>query len=334
MPVEPKTQAFLDSLWAASGRPIYTLSPDAARRVLARAQSGGVPRLPADIEDTTFPVGPTGSVRVRIVRPRGARAQGGSLPVVLYFHGGGWILGDRDTHDRLVREIANGASVAVVFVDYDRSPEARYPDPLEQGYAATKYVAEHADSLRVDASRLAVAGDSVGGNMATAVAWLAKERKGPPIAFQLLFYPVTDAHFDTPSYRQFADGHWLTRAAMKWFWDAYCPDLARREEPSASPLRCPLEALEGMPRALIIVGENDPLRDEGEAYAARLAEAEVAVTSVRYNGTIHDFVLLDALRDTPAARAAIWQANAALRSALSVPPRQAVPEALHEVEPA
>lgn len=316
MPVEPKTRAFLDALAAAGGPPIYTLSPQAARAVLAQAQSGNAPRRPADIADISFPVGPTGAVRVRIFRPVGAQ---GRLPAVLYFHGGGWILGDVDTHDRVVRELTNGAQVAVVFVDYDRSPEARYPAPLEEGYAALKYVAEHADALGVDASRLAVAGDSAGGTLAIAVALLAKERKGPPITFQLLFYPVTDGNMDTPSYREFADGFWLTRAAMKWFWDAYCPDERRRREPTAAPLRATVDQLKGMPPTLLIVGENDVLRDEGEAYAAKLAEAGVDVTSVRYNGTIHDFVMLDGVRDTPAARGAIAQASEALRDVFRVP---------------
>jgi acetyl esterase len=325
MPVDPLTQAFVDTVVAAGGPPLYTLTPDAARRVLAQAQAGNVPRLPADIEDATFPVGPTGSVRVRLVRPPGAS---GKLPAVVYLHGGGWILGDLETHDRLVREIANRAGVTVVMVDYDRSPEARYPVSVEQAYAVTRFVAEHADALAVDSARLAVAGDSAGGQMAIAVALLARERKGPKLAFQLLFYPVTDADFDTPSYRQFADGPWLTREAMKWFWNAYCPDVARRREPLASPLRASPDQLSGLPPTLVITGENDVLRDEGEAFAAKLAQAGVRVTSVRYNGTIHDFVMLDGLRDTPATRAAIALTNELLQEHLgaSRPQEARVPE--------
>ncbi|MES2638819.1 MAG: alpha/beta hydrolase [Myxococcota bacterium] len=325
MPVDPLTQAFVDTVVAAGGPPLYTLTPDAARRVLAQAQAGNVPKLPADIEDATFPVGPTGSVRVRLVRPPGAR---GKLPAVVYLHGGGWILGDLETHDRLVREIANGAGVTVVMVDYERSPEARYPVSVEQAYAVTRFVAEHADVLAIDRARLAVAGDSAGGQMATAVALLAKERKGPKLAFQVLLYPVTDADFDTPSYRQFADGPWLTREAMKWFWNAYCPDVARRGEPLASPLRASADQLSGLPPTLVITGENDVLRDEGEAFASKLAQAGVRVTSVRYNGTIHDFLMLDGLRDTPAARAAIALTNELLRQTLgaSQPQGARVPE--------
>ncbi len=311
--LEPTTQAFIDALAAAGGPPIYTLSPEAARAVLAGAQAAPIAKSAASLEDTTFPVGPTGSVRIRIVRPEGAR---GVLPAVMHFHGGGWILSDKDTHDRMTREIAVGTGAAVVFVDYERSPEARYPVAIEQAYAATKYVAENGRELNVDPTRLAVLGDSVGGNMAAAVTLMAKQRGGPKIKFQVLCYPVTDADFETGSYVAFADGPWLTRAAMQWFWDAYLPDLAKRKEITAAPLGASLEQLKGLPDALVIVDENDVLRDEGEAYARKLIQAGVRVTAVRYNGTIHDFLLLNALAGTPAVRGAIAQATAALRAAL------------------
>lgn len=309
--LEPTTQKFIDSL--AGSKPIYTFSPDEARNILAGAQKGDVKKLAAQEEDKVIKVGPTGSVKLRIVRPEGAK---GTLPVVMYFHGGGWVLGDADTHDRLAREIANGAKAAVVFVDYDRSPEARYPIAIEQAYAATKYVVEHAKEFHIDASRLAVAGDSVGGNMAAVVTLLAKERGGPAIDQQVLFYPVTDANFDTGSYNQFANGPWLTKEAMKWFWNAYLPDEAKRKDPTASPLQASLDQLNGLPPALIITDENDVLRDEGEAYGRKLTQAGVKVTSIRFNGTIHDFVLLNAIAETPAVRGAISVANETLRSAL------------------
>jgi acetyl esterase len=309
--LEPHTQQFVDSL--AGAPPIYTLSPADARSVLARAQSITVGKPTAHIEDVTFPIGPTGSIPVRIVRPA---ATAEILPVVVYFHGGGWILGDRDTHDRLVREIAVGAHAAVVFVDYAPSPEARYPVAIEQAYAATRYVVDQDASLRIDPLRLAVAGDSVGGNMAAAVTLMSKQRRGPKIALQVLFYPVTDAGFDTPSYTRFADGPWLTKRAMEWFWEAYLPDAAVRKQPTATPLNASLDQLAGLPEALIIVDENDVLRDEGEAYARKLSDAGVRVTSVRYNGTIHDFVMLNALADTPATRGAIAQSVGALKTAL------------------
>ncbi len=311
--LEPVTQKFIDSLTAAGGPPLYTLSPTDARSVLTGVQSQPVAKLPASIQDTTFPVGPTGSTRIRIVRPEGAQS---ALPAVMHFHGGGWILGGKDTHDRMTREIAVGANAAVVFVDYDRSPEARYPVAIEQAYAATRYVAEHGDQLNVDPTRLAIVGDSVGGNMTAAVTLMAKERGGPKIAFQVLFYPVTDADFETGSYSTFADGPWLTRRAMQWFWDAYLPDTARRQEITATPLNASLDQLRGLPDALIMVDENDVLRDEGEAYARKLSQAGVRVTSVRYNGTIHDFVLLNPITDTPAVRGALQQANDALRAVL------------------
>jgi acetyl esterase len=311
--LEPSTQRFIDALTAAGGPPIYTLTPNAAREVLASAQRQPVAKLPASIEDTTFPVGPTGSVRIRIVRPEGAKE---TLPAVMHFHGGGWILGDKETHDRMTREIAVGANAAVVFVDYDRAPEAEYPVAIEQAYAATKYVAEHGPELGIDPARLAVIGDSVGGNMAAAVTLIAKEEGGPRIAFQVLFYPVTDADFETGSYNSFAEGPWLTKAAMEWFWNAYLPEIEARKQPTATPLNASLDQLKGLPDALVIVDENDVLRDEGEAYARKLSQAGVRVTSVRYNGTIHDFVLLNAIADTPPVRGAIQQANAALRAVL------------------
>jgi acetyl esterase len=309
--LEPVTQQFVDSL--AGAPPIYTLSPADARSVLERAQSAPVGKPSAQIEDIAFPVGPTGSVPVRIVRPAGTAEV---LPVVVYFHGGGWILGDRDTHDRLVREIAVGVAAAVVFVDYARAPEARYPVAIEQAYAATRYVVDQSASLRIDPLRLAVAGDSVGGNMAAAVTLMARQRRGPKIAFQVLFYPVTDAAFDTSSYTRFADGPWLTKRAMQWFWDAYLPDPVARKQPTATPLNASLDQLTGLPEALVVVAENDVLRDEGEAYARMLSNAGVRVTSTRYHGTIHDFVMLNALADTPAARGAIAQAVSALKTTL------------------
>ena len=270
--LEPHTQQFVYRLAGAS--PIYSLSPDEARSVLVRAQSIPVGKPSAKIEDTAFPVGPTGSMPVRIVRPAGTVD---ILPAVIYIHGGGWILGDRKTHDRLVREIAVGAGAAVVFVDYDRSPEARYPIAIEQAYAATCYVVDHSADLRIDPLRLAVAGDSVGGNMAAALTLMARQRRGPKITLQVLFYPVTDVDFDTASYTRFADGPWLTRRAMQWFWDAYLPDLTARKQPTATPLNASLEELAGLPEALVVVDENDVLRDEGEAYARRLSDAGVRV---------------------------------------------------------
>jgi acetyl esterase len=225
-------------------------------------------------------------------------------------------MGGTDTHDRLVRELAVGANAALVFVDYERSPEAKYPTAIEQDYAVTKYVADHSEQLNVDPTRLAIAGDSVGGNMTAVVSLLANERKGPAITAQLLFYPVTDANFDNGSYTEFANGPWLTRDAMKWFWNAYLPQNVDRNDPKITPIHATHDQLAGQAPALVITDENDVLRDEGEAYARKLSQAGVTVTSTRYNGTIHDFVMLNALSQTPATRAAIAQSIAFLNNAL------------------
>ncbi|UYQ66296.1 alpha/beta hydrolase [Streptomyces peucetius] len=302
--LEKDAQTFADA--AAKNPPIYTLSYADARKALDSAQSGPVAKPTADITHRTINVGPTGKVNLRIVRPAGVS---GKLPAVMYVHGGGWVLGNENTHDRLVRQIANGAHAAVIFVDYTPSPEARYPIAIEQVYAATKWVAEHGSEIDVDGSKVAVAGDSVGGNMAAAVTLMAKQRSGPKLSGQMLFYPVTDANFTTPSYRQYADGPWLTRKAMKWFWDAYAPNAKDRKQILASPLRADLNQLKDLPKALVITAEADVLRDEGEAYAAKLRAAGNDVTAVRYEGTIHDFAMLNALANTNAAKAAVDQAN-------------------------
>ena len=222
-------------------------------------------------------------------------------------------MGDRNTHERLIRALADGARAAVVFPDYTPSPEAQYPVPVEQIYAVFNHIMENAEQYQLDTSRIAVAGDSVGGNMAAVMALLIKERHGTPLAFQLLLYPVTDADFGTDSYKDFEDGPWLTRDAMKWFWDQYAPDEDKRKEVTASPLRAEKERLQGLPPTLVITDENDVLRDEGEAYARKLMEAGVPAACVRYLGTCHDFLMLDALAQTAPARTALRQCCAELR---------------------
>ncbi|MCX9192163.1 lipase [Carbonactinospora thermoautotrophica] len=315
--VEPRTQAWLDSLAAAGGPPLYELSPQDAREVLRGAQASvPVELMPADIEDRMIAGGPTGEVSIRIVKPKNVT---GVLPVIVHTHGGGWILGDKDTHDRLVRELANAAQAAVVFVNYTPAPEAHYPVQNEQAYTALEWVAANGAEFGSDPTRIALFGDSVGGNMAAALTLMAKERGGPRIAAQVLFYPVADADFDTGSYQQYAEGPWLTRAAMKWFWDAYLPEKERRAEPTASPLRASIDELRGLPPALVVT-DGDVLRDEGEAYASKLSQAGVPVTQVRYGGTIHDFALLNPITETPAPREAIRQAAEFLRRALNSPP--------------
>jgi acetyl esterase len=312
--LEPKTQAFVDALAAQGGKPLYELSYADARKVLEDAQASvSVTKLPADVEDKIFPVGPTGQTSVTIYRPKGVK---GTLPVVMYYHGGGWVLGSKNTHDRLLRDLVNRTNAAFVFVNYTPSPEAQFPIPIEQGFAALKYVGEHGSELDLDTTRLAIAGDSVGGNMAAVVAQLAKERKGPSIRYQVLFYPVTDASMSQNSYKEFADGPWLTAAAAKYFFDAYAPNKADHKKTMVAPLAATTEQLKGLPPALIIVDENDILRDEGEEYARKLLQAGVKTTVVRVLATIHDFVMLNALADTAATKAAIDLASQELAQIL------------------
>jgi acetyl esterase len=310
--LEPQAKAVAD----ANAAPpfLFELGPDQGRRTVDEVQSGPVKKLPLDIEDTAVPGGPSGQVSVRILRPPGVRRP---LPVIVYLHGAGWVFGNHHTHDRLIRELAVGAQAAVVFPNYSRSPEAKYPTAIQECDAVAKWVAEHGQQRGLDGSRIAIAGDSVGGNMSAAVTLLAKQRGGPVFRQQVLFYPVTDANFDTESYHQFATGYYLRRDGMQWYWDQYTTDPAQRAEPTASPLRASLEQLAGLPPALVITAEADVVRDEGEAYADKLRDAGVPVTVDRFQAIIHDFVMLNALADTNAARGAITLATDTLRTALS-----------------
>jgi acetyl esterase/lipase len=310
--LEPASQALVE----ATAKPpfLYELSPADARAVLDELQAAPIEKLPVDDRWTTVPAD-VGDVRVRIVRPPDTV---GTLPVILYMHGGGWVLGNAGTHDRLVRELAVGTDAAVVFVEYERSPEARYPVAIEQGYATAQWIVREGDANQLDPNRIAVAGDSVGGNMTAALTLMAQERGDVRFVHQSMYYPATDAAMDTGSYEQFAEGYFLSAKMMAWFWDAYEPDIERRVEPFASPLRASEEQLAGLPPALVVVGEADVLRDEGEAYAARLRAAGTPVTGVRYDGITHDFLMLNPLSDTHATRAAIAQAIAVLRNALDI----------------
>ena len=307
--LEPAAQAFAE---AASKPPfLYEVGADRARTVLDDVQAGPVP-MPEVTEKWLTVACDHGDVRVRIVKPVDAT---GVLPTVLYIHGGGWVLGNAGTHDRLVRELSVGACAAVVFVEYDRSPEAQYPVAIEQAYATAQWITRHGAEENLDAARLAVAGDSVGGNMTAAVAILAKQRGDVSFIHQSLYYPVTDAGRDTDSFREFANGPFLTAKAMAWFWDCYLPEVALRAEITASPLRAGVDQLSGLPPALVIVDENDVLRDEGEAYARKLTAAGVPTTSVRFNGILHDFMMLNPVRETAAATAAIELSIHTLRKA-------------------
>lgn len=311
--IDSHTKAFLHALNNSGGAPLETLSPKDARAVLVNAQAS----VKVDIsgititEKTITQDGQT--VKIHIVRPEGAKA---TLPVFMFFHGGGWVLGDFPTHLRLVRDLVVTSGAAAVFVDYTPSPEAHYPVAINQAYAATKWVAAHGKEINVDGSRLAVAGNSVGGNMAAVVALMAKDKNGPAIKFQLLLWPVTDANFETESYNQYAEQRFLTKNAMIWFWDNYTTNLAERKEIYASPLQASLEQLKGLPPALVQTAENDVLRDEGEAYARKMDAAGVKVSLVRYNGTIHDYGLLNPIANTPSTRSAMLQAGNELKAHL------------------
>src|SRR2546427_1042956 len=312
--LEPEAQAFVEA--AARSPLLFTLGPEKGRLALDEAQSGSVSRPLVDIEDLTIADGPSPQVALRILRPQNARTP---LPVIVYIHGAGWVFGSMQTHDRLVRELAVGAGAAVVFPVYRLCPEVRYPTALEECYMVAQWVAERGQEHGLDAARLAVAGDSVGGNMATVITLLSRERGGPDIRLHLLFYPVTDAAFDTASYHQFAEGYHLRRDAMIWFWEQYTRHPGERNEITASPLRASVEQLQGLPPALTITAEADVLRDEGEAYANKLRQAGGRVTAARFWGTIHDFVMFNALAHTAATRGAVALATAWLREGVATP---------------
>ncbi|MBL1076845.1 alpha/beta hydrolase [Nocardia sp. 2] len=309
--LEPAAQQFVEA--TANPPYLYQLPPEEGRKAVDSVQDSPIFKPEIDEEWVTVQGGPTGSVRARIVKPQNVT---GTLPVIIYTHGAGWVFGDAHTHDRLVRDLAVGAHAAVVFPEYDRSPDVRYPVANEQSYRIAQWVSANGADKGLDSSRIAVAGDSVGGNMAIALTLMAKERGDVSFVQQVLFYPVTDAAFDTESYEKFADGYFLTREGMRWFWDQYTTSAQDRAQITASPLRATTEQLTGLPPALVITAENDVLRDEGEAFAAKLRTAGVPVTQVRYGGIIHDFVMVNAMHDTFAAKAAVAQAISVLKSAL------------------
>ena len=309
--VEQTTQAFLEALAEGGGPPLETLPYADARTALAGLQSGA--KLPpADVSEKTITVDGK-AIELTLVRPAGAE---GMQPAFMFFHGGGWILGDFPTHERFVRDLVADSGATAVFVNYTPSPESRYPVAINEAYAATRWVAENGAQIGVDGKRLAVVGNSVGGNMAAVVALMAKAEGAPALRAQVLFWPVTNANFENSSYDEFANDHFLTRNMMKWFWDAYTTDPKQRQEIYASPLLATIEQLQGLPPALVQTAEKDVLRDEGEAYARKLDAAGVSVVTTRYNGMIHDFELLNALSGVAATRVALRQASAELRTRL------------------
>ncbi|SFI18400.1 alpha/beta hydrolase [Planctomicrobium piriforme] len=310
--LEAAAQKFADD--TAKPPYLFEVPPAEGRKIVDKVQSEPIAKPDVDVEELSVPGGPKGNVSIHILRPKKST---GVLPVIVYVHGAGWVFGNAHTHDRLVRELCVGVQAAVVFVNYSLSPEAKYPQALEECYAVLKWVSEQGRAHKLDPTRLAIAGDSVGGNMATAATILAKQRRVPVITRQLLFYPVTDANFDTESYKQFAEGYFLRRDAMQWFWDQYTTDPKQRAESTASPLRASHDDLSGLPEALIITAEADVLRDEGEAYAAKLRSAGVPVIQARFQGIIHDFVMLNALTHTTAKQGAMQLAISWLKEGIA-----------------
>lgn len=311
--IESHTKAFLKALNSGGGKPLEQMAPKDARAVLVGAQKS----VKVDLSGITVTektiVQDGKSVKITVVKPAGAT---GTLPAFMFFHGGGWVLGDFPTHERMLRDLVVASGAVGVFVNYTPSPEAHYPVAINEAYAATKWVAEHGKEIGVDGKRLAVAGNSVGGNMAAVVSLMAKDKKGPALRLQVLFWPVTNANFETASYNQFATERFLTKTLMMWFWDNYTTNPAERKEIYASPLLATTQQLAGLPPAFVQTAENDVLRDEGEAYARKLDEAGVNVTAVRYNGMIHDWGLLNPLSQVPGTKSAMLQAAAELKKAL------------------
>lgn len=304
----PEYRAYMERQVAAGGRSLASMTVEEARQLMRDMQAGDVSAYPVTAERHTV-----NDFAVEVLRPAGVA---GLLPVVLYLHGGGWVLGDAQTHARMMREIAVQTQAAVVFVEFGCAPEFPFPLPLEHCYRALEWVAAKGGALGLDPSRIAVAGDSAGGNLTAALALLAKERKGPAICLQAMLYPVTDCDFATGSYEEFRAGLNLDRETMQWFWDRYAADEEACVNPLASPLRASDEALQGLAPALVITAECDVLRDEGEAYGRRLVEVGVAVTSVRFAGVLHGFMLIDELAGEAQAVGAMQLFTAQLRQAL------------------
>jgi acetyl esterase/lipase len=312
--IDPQVRAFLSELNKDSS-PFWELPQPKPQEILTGLQNKTAVDMSGvtTVEKTITQDGLT--VKLYIMTPQQATPNPG---VLLFIHGGVWIVGNFQNHQRLLRDLVVGSGQVGIFVEYTPLPEAKFPTQLEESYAALKWVAAHADEFGADGTRIAVAGNSVGGNMTAALTLMAKDRKGPKIAYQVLLIPATDAGVDTDSYHEFGTGRFLARAFMKYGWDLYVPDQKTRDNPYVSPLRASTDELKGLPPALVITAENDPLRDEGEAYAHKLMDAGVAVAAARYDGMIHDFVLLNAIRDTPEVKAALSQASDGIRTALKV----------------
>lgn len=311
--IDPSIRQFLDPLNKNSS-PFWELPQPQPQDILTKLQD----QTPVDMSGVTTTeqtISEDGrSVKIYIMKPEHVEGKPG---VILFIHGGVWLVGNFANHKRLLRDLVVGSGQVGVFVEYTPLPAARFPTQLEESYAALKWASEHAEEFGADGSRIAIAGNSVGGDMTAALTLMAKDKGGPKVSFQALMIPATDASVDTASYREYGNGRFLTRSFMKYGWDLYAPDAKTRDNPYVSPLRASAERLKGLPPAIVVTAENDPLRDEGEAYARKLMNSGVQVVSVRYNGTIHDFVALNALRNLPTTEAALQQVSDEIRAHLS-----------------
>lgn len=305
---------FLHQLNSSSGKPLETLPPSEARQVLIDSQKSVEVDYSGIIEQEKEIIQNGLKIHIHIVKPEGSENE--ILPAFIYLHGGGWVLGDYGTHRRLVRDLVIHSGAAAVFVNYSPSPESQYPVAINEIYAATTWVASYGAEIGVDGNNLAIAGNSVGGNMATATCLMAKDKGGPNLKFQLLLWPVTDADFSRESWKKYAEGRFLTASLMRWMWDNYLPDVAKRKEYYATPLSASLEKLRGLPPALVQLAENDILYDEGLNYARKLDEASVPTIIQTFNGLIHDYGLLNPLSHIKSIKFATEQAGLALKKAL------------------
>ena len=309
------TKDFLSVLNTPGGPGLETFPPEDARKVLVGAQNS-VEVDYSGIEESEYIIETDGfKIKLDIVKPIGTNE---TLPAFLFIHGGGWVLGDYPTHKRMVRDLTVLSGAAGIFVNYTPSPEAQYPQPINEIYAVTKWVAENGGEIGIDGSRIALVGNSVGGNMSTVTALLAKEKGGPEIKLQILMWPVTDATFDWESYKLYGGDRFLTSPLMQWMFDNYTTNEEERKQIHLSPLNATLEQLKGLPPTLIQVAEADILRDQGEAYGRKLDEAGVVTTTIRYNGMIHDFGLLNPLAHLPQVRSLFTHAAAELKKYLDI----------------
>ena len=308
-------KTFLEEIEEREDKPLYEMTPEEARDFLLSVQRKNYVNIDAEVTDKTISSSKAEKIDIRTIKPK---TKTGKLPAIIYAHGGGWVMGDKEAYDMLIKRLANESECCVIFADYKKSPEHTYPSALNEICGVLEYVTKYPDEFNIDINKIALAGDSAGGNLAAACALKTNYEGGPKIKALALLYPVTDASMNTKSYEEFKNGPWLSKKSMEFFWESYVPDKKRREETYASLLNASTDELKNLPQTLILTVENDVLRDEGEAYADRLMQAGVPVIAVRYKGTIHDFMMLDGVADTCPAKAAVAQMIDVLKETFSV----------------